>query len=231
MNLPFPLEVLLVVNASSSLKSTACKIIQSEEANTAYRRYLGAREAKNEWLVFLDEDCEILDQSFFTAIETQTFDIQAGFYLNAPGAGYWAKAFNSICNLWVIQNQSFLGGLFCVHRSKFPLHLNYLETPIWGADEAILCNYFRSAGLSIHPNPNLFVRHHANESCFRFFRRAFQHGRYKSLYQNDLPPRPEGLFALDALFSPYFSRRYIPAYLIHKIALICGSISRLQNKS
>lgn len=160
----------------------------------------------NEFIVFLDADCEP-DICFFQNIEqvlsSSVFNnvcklskpagcsvIVSGIYKNNNQSSYLQKVHNVISNIWIRQfyevkmkPRCFLGGVFIVYHqlkmTKLEIHKYFKVTQLWGGEEKMLSQVLinNPFNFEFHLNTNLAVTHLTRSGLKHFLRRAWLHGK------------------------------------------------------
>jgi hypothetical protein len=149
--------------------------------------------SSSEWILFLDEDCEIPSRKFFEKLSGLTrasgnIAIFGGLYLDPPKATYGTQAYNRLCNLWVLKSQTeigvanLLGGCLLVHATAIKSEVK--KNPIrWGGEDTFLLRSLQRAGFVCRLERGLSVIHSPPRAPWSsFFRRAFLHGKHRERF-------------------------------------------------
>ena len=148
-------------------------------------------ENRQNWLLFLDHDCEITEETLKIAkkiSDSVSKDPQnkksfliAGMYKNPPGAGLLQRSHNFIANTWLLQAYKcqgqrplLLGGIFMVFASNESWQADL--TVRWGAEDKLMAYHLRDAGFEFTLSEDLQVFHLTNASFKHFLKRAYLHG-------------------------------------------------------
>lgn len=211
--MPESFEIIVVVNGvkpdeslkTTSLSSGFLKILNVEEKGVNRARNAGLREARASLLLFLDDDCEIMDPYFlarhirFHAENPAVFATGGGYQLPSD-SGRFDEIYNAIQMRWFLlgllqpgQNQNtryLLGGNFSIkaHIAK-NLGLLFDEQIKYGGSES---EFFKKAGLlglELHTN-SFEVLHHTRETLFSISGKLYQQGRGKALIDEKYPDAP-----------------------------------------
>lgn len=231
-NADVPAEIIAVGRAGFVVENA--KMVYTEVPVANFRRSMGASQAQNSVLVFLDDDCVVRDPQFLKKIwlwfsGDSDIHLMAGLYSQGVGLNYFAKAYNYISNWWVLVTSSknrcenFLGGFFCIRRDRFPFEHNFLHTPLCGGEEHWLKQIFQSKGLEATLT-DLVVEHRPKGNAFSFFRRAFVHGWNR---QPNKGYRNYGILVRH----PWVIVAYAPALALHFILVGLGALSQKIAKS
>lgn len=156
-------------------------------------RNLGLAHADSEVVIFLDDDCEIVDKSFVNKhLEAHRFNDEAA----AIGGGYkasslknvWSKVYSLVQQLWISQGQEpegknshLLGGNVSYKKSVIAQFL-FNEEIRFGGAETELHKRLADAGYPLVFHPDLLVNHHVRLSLFGFLKRAYLQGRSAGRY-------------------------------------------------
>jgi hypothetical protein len=184
-----------------------------------------------EWVFFMDEDCEIPGKIFFEKIKKLTlkkskFSIYGGLYLDQPGSTYRSRAYNRLCNLWVLKAchadmaLNLLGGSLLVHAPSVKSDLK--NSPIaWGGEDTFLLRKLQEAGHLCSLEKDLSLIHNPpSTSFFQFVRRAFLHGSHREKFQ--LGSSGVNHKSWRYLFANF---RYWPIWTLHFFFLQAGALN------
>lgn len=183
-----------VIYASSedSFLSLKSKLIQHGVGSIAwcnskvYSRSEFISQNENQWLLFLDHDCEVSSENLqliegLTASAPHSSSVFAGIYADCDSSSYIQKVHNFIANTWLLQsyemqqNKLVLGGIFLVFAKD---KLNVTEEKLfWGAEDKVLTYQFAQSGFAIKLLTDLKVKHLTSNSVKHFIRRAYLHGK------------------------------------------------------
>jgi hypothetical protein len=225
-----PFEVIVVVKNETESKLPDAKIVRASRPEASFRRTCGALQAQYSILVFLDDDCVVRSRTFLADLWNYFRDpenqVVAGLYAQAEELSYLARAYNHICNLWVLNStdlsgacRNFLGGFFSVRKDLFPFDIDLAGSPRCGGDEYLIRNYFEKKNVPIKLS-HLKVHHRPRGNGISFLKRAYIHGRYKATEKSVL--RYKILFS-----NPWVLAAFGPAFFVHYCLVKVGQAGQL----
>lgn len=151
----------------------------------------GARRARAEWLLFVDEDCEITS-SVIERIHAQLHwrkqpDVIWGANYSRQIEGtLYARSYNWIQRSWVLLSRTenapsprahnLLGGFLLLHRDLFGKLEGFDEQIPWAGEETDFLRRAQALGFTTCLLENLEITHKKNLRAAGFFRRAWKQG-------------------------------------------------------
>jgi len=188
----------------------------------------GVRRTSQELVLFLDEDCELPDSQYLNRLQrayqmSDKKSILGGCYLNSRQAGYSAKAYNSLCNSWVLSTgqdqtiENLLGGCLAIPRKI--LDQNTLnECTSWGGEDTFLLRQLQKGGVRLTLLRELDVVHHAQGTIAKWIRRGFRQGYHREKYF--LSSKKKN-FSTRLLYQGVV---FFPYYFMHFLSLFGGML-------
>jgi len=181
-----------------------------------------------EWIFFLDEDCLLPDGQFLNRFESlsKTFpevQIWGGLYLSFNQAAYSVKAYNELCNFWVLlshqgaRTRNLLGGALALHiPSVKPL---IQKNPIsWGGEDTYLLRVLQKAGIDSRYSKEISVYHNPPpQSLLALWNRASKHGESRKKYHLETPT-----YSLNGFLHAFRNIRFWPVWAFHFVSLAKG---------
>ncbi len=145
-------------------------------------------QAQGNYVLFLDEDCELPSSHFISdlccALKEGT--VIGGGYLSATQSP-WQEAYNRLVNYWLelhshLNQPVVVAGNFILPKLKgeglnFPFEMN----SAFGGEEVALRRVLVERGLSIQYDPRFSVLHNGERTARAFLQRAWLHGRSPKL--------------------------------------------------
>lgn len=151
-------------------------------------------ESSADWILFLDEDCSLPDACFLERFQKLTHDfpevqVWGGLYLTEKKSAYSVKAYNELCNSWVllsdqkVRTGNLLGGSMALHVPSVKPYLK--ENPIhWGGEETFLLRVLQKNGMTCRHTPELNVIHHPDPQTLQtLWKRGAAHGKSRKQFQ------------------------------------------------
>lgn len=169
-------------------------VIYSQHAGVNRARNIGLAEAQADLLIFLDDDCEALDENLlelhkaFHVKDPQVFAF-GGLYTVASESGFFDKLYNYIQMRWLYQGvlddqmttKYLIGGHFSIKKNILQTHqLSFNESIIYGGSEL---GFFLNAhikGLKMQLG-EIAVQHNTHESFFSVAKKTFKQGVGKAV--------------------------------------------------
>lgn len=196
----------------------------SDGAGVNQKRNAGASRARGEYLLFIDDDCLLKENAlslfYQKARNTKNKKIWTSTYEDTIDLGYWGKAYNQTCNLWVKTNPfGLLGGCIFLAKKDF-LEIGGFENRIvTGADDAFFAKKAFSKNFEIEVEPAQ-VLHACHNSFRRFMFRSLRQG-IQSLRWNVSAPMASKRSYLKSLSqeTPY---SLWPGVLFHLAGTVIG---------
>ncbi len=160
-----------------------CKVFLCENHVGKTRNTLKS-QAKGEWLIFLDEDVELIGTDFvkyfLSLVAENSVNVFGGFYLSASDASLIDRAYNMTCNLWLLksdlQGPQVLGGIYAIRSGDIP---DYYDGYSFGGEEHPYFSLLLKNNFQIKVCKDWKVRHKPYHTLRSFFRRAWLHGLFK----------------------------------------------------
>lgn len=149
-------------------------------------RNWGATLAQKSHLLFLDDDVTLPDKAHLHRRLKAHIDrpktVLGGGYHSPRGCGFWDKAYNVMCNLWLKRFQIsdvgdlLLGGNFSLEKELFEVHRLDDEAD-WGGEETYSFLQWKRGGVCLLWNRSMYVEHLPEKNLISFFRTAWRQGR------------------------------------------------------
>lgn len=158
------------------------KYILERNQGLSYARNIGATEATNDWLFFLDDDAKLLPDSLSHIIEmTKEFDLCTGiwkaWYKSPPPkwlphstGNYILKGTDEIRDI----GEDFVsGGVMLINKQKlleiggFPTHLGMTGDKVAYGEETYVEEEFKKRGWKVGINPNIVIDHLVGEHKYK----------------------------------------------------------------
>lgn len=171
------------------------KIVQSPSGISRESEIL---KSEGDWLLFLDEDCRLPDPDFLQRFRNLTSRfpdvvVWGGLYLSPPSSSYSVRAYNELCNFWVLLSQqknqfnNLLGGCLALHVPKVTPVLK--SNPIfWGGEDTFLLRGLQAHGLNCRLSKDISVYHQPDsQSLTKIWSRGFLHGLNRNRFNLQTP--------------------------------------------
>lgn len=157
-------------------------------ANVA--RNLGIRFAEGDYLCFLDDDCLILDSSYFQKIE-QYFEsnplikgLGGPYQLSSKANGY-DQIYHHLAMRWLESSahpetgitRNLIGGNCVYKRELFDMGFTFDPAISYGGSELSLNYQLHSHGHELRYYPDLIVQHNPQMSLLSFLSKAYKQGQ------------------------------------------------------
>lgn len=154
-------------------------------------RNLGARKAKGDFFLFLDDDCALPRRDFLLSLHSLLvrhpgYAALGGPYESAAPAPWKVRGYNAMASTWaslgadplseISPAKNLLGGNLCLRREIFA-EFPFDERIIAGGDETELLRRLSCANKRIGFAPSLAVTHLADPSWEGLLARAWRQGR------------------------------------------------------
>ena len=145
--------------------------------------------AKYNFVLFLDQDCEIPNKDYLQNIwdyfsSNSEVDVLAGYYESPPGANSIARSYNKLCKMWAHAGDTpnLLGGCFAVRNPK-RFQDSVWQVNAWGGEDALIGLRLKASGTILASEPWFWVYHHDQGNSIKFIKRAWIHGRARSSFK------------------------------------------------
>lgn len=196
----------------SNLYSEDTKLLCTQFDNTKYfcaekisvnkARNIGASLAMDsyEYIVFLDDDCILEENTFFEAIKfyfQKNADVHVigGLYKNIINASFLDSIYNQLCFQWLQYNEigsnqwRLLGGCLAVRSSVFRMGHFFDEDISYGSSETEFLYRLFKNNIQLRYLSDLSIIHDPELNFVKFFKKAFKQGYFTSKYKIDSFPR------------------------------------------
>ncbi len=166
------------------------QVIQARSQNYP-TRLAHAKTARHEVILFLDDDCVLPHPEYLQSVVSfmQTnYEIQlaGGQYLNSASSGYFDRAYNFMCFLWIISHSpvrssgafkvhNLLGGCLIIRKSIQDI-VPFQDPQFWGGEDTHFVRRCQGAGLQCFYDTSLSVVHSDSGSVKKWIRRGLLHG-------------------------------------------------------
>lgn len=199
------IEVLIMSNGKSELCRKAVESVEKQNFSknkfswrvvhnsNGVSRENELQKSEAAWVLFLDEDCELPDNLYLLRAQeiidqSPTSSYFGGFYLSKVNAPYSVKAYNQLCNAWVLNSQSkkstynLLGGCLLVRANS--VRWGIKENPIsWGGEDTYMLRKWQESGRWGCVRSELSVYHCPEKQTFKKLKsRAYVHGQHRYIY-------------------------------------------------
>ena len=206
-------------------------------------------EALGTIVIFLDEDTLLKDPEFIQRVmalveKNPKMKIFGGLYEDHP-EGLWSdRAYNFICNMWVLmaarpvsteifQTKQLLGGCIVVNKENLDLG-GIFDPPFWGGEDTFFFRQAQAKGISLHFSPKINVRHPCGGNLSKWIKRAYRHGKHGVLFGLNCREnyKLQNIFAFKRywfeilIFSPAISLHFSIVYF----GSLVGSIRRIVDR-
>lgn len=228
------------VNEYSQDFKFSVKVYSSFLANVNVARNLGLTNAKYEIVLFLDDDCEFENQSFFTRVlqlHLENLNI-AGF------GGYYRKGKkSSLSDDFYIENSShwlnrniysfpytkvLLGGNLSIKKSMIK-DIRFDEKIAYGGSELSFCYQCVQRGLLLKVDKGHDIVHVPKISIFQICRKAFLQGKHHIQYmkriEEELPSNINSYYDLEidgTFLKRAYGRLYNLFFQIGRVYFVTG---------
>ena len=193
-------EIILVDNSRNKLlykkyyKSSKCRYIYEGNQGTSYARNTGAKEAKNEMLIFLDDDIVLSDNfrniDFLSLYKDEKFGIAGGKIIVSNKPKYLPKKYTYLAGekdfgnkLINMPSYHYLGGCLLIIKKKtfdlfkgFDVQFGHQGNIIGANEDIIFQELIRKAGLKVVYIPEATVYHFWNENEAKALERVRKQG-------------------------------------------------------
>lgn len=165
-------------------------------------RNLGVQRARGRVLLFLDDDCVIINKNYLKKlwqlfIDSPAVGAMGGSYLNpADGSSWVVRAYHRMTELWIGASQAsspfhgggflcanLLGGNSAYRHEIFTQGHRFNENIFWGGDETEFQRRLVQLGWRMAWHPDLSLEHRASDRVWSYIRQAWRHGRASHQYQ------------------------------------------------
>ena len=222
------------LNKATSCANSIEEIGPVTGPSIASMRNFGAKQARGEWILFVDEDCEINEKKVLKLIEkmekkNSSLGAFAGVYKQKTHSKI-QKTYDRIQRLWVLKGlqekrsyqgnaNHLLGGCLIVKRQAWEKACGFNEKIGWGGEEFDFILRLQKAGYQTAVTYSLRVPHSSQIGIFGFIKRAWRQNYNRGFYKikpeeklkNKMPtsflwkqPMFTSLFATVAIFG-FFS--------------------------
>lgn len=162
-------------------------------------RNCGLQLSQNQILLFLDDDCELIDKHFlkkhldFHQLNLNIF-AYGGDYRLPQVVNRWDRIYNQIQQSWLASGcikecyySHLLGGNFSIKKSMLiEYNIKFDEDLIYGGTELEFFYHCRLKNLTLIKN-ELDVLHNTNESIFSLFAKLYKQGRGTAYIHKKFP--------------------------------------------
>ena len=175
------------------------KFIQAVKEGVNHKRNLGLLCSESPVTLFLDDDCEIEDSSFFQKHISKHKDDQVqvvgGSYIN-KAHGFWSRRYAGVQNQWqqvCFKNNdpAFLGGNLSLKTHSGSKWIRFNEEINFGGSETDLIakiNEIQPQMLSY--DKEIILKHHITIGFFSFIKKAFLQGRSAGVLSSEVSVEP-----------------------------------------
>lgn len=167
-----------------------------DEPGANRARNLGAQSANGDYLLFLDDDTELIGVGFLRNLAELIDGPRAqaawgGYYLSPSNSGISSRTYNCAANLWLMKSCKasrhrpvMVGGCTLVDRRVF-LEVGGFDVARAGAaEELALSQRVQAQGHRVILSQKLSVHHHFQGGWTRVLSNAYRHGRAKPSTQD-----------------------------------------------
>ncbi len=178
-------------------------------------RNLGLAQATGKVLLFLDDDCEALDQNFLQSHinlheNYPEFDGIGGPYANGPKTSALGRVYNLNSRVWLEnsllnapRSLNLIGGNSSYKSKVFNGRRHFDENILFGGSESELNHRLCQEGLRLAYFKDLQIAHHPPIGILAFCRKAFMQGLgsvEKNILQSNVPTESDQLAKRDKFY-------------------------------
>jgi hypothetical protein len=202
------------------------------ESQNGINREEALHSSSADWVVFLDEDCVLPSENFLWHLQNQILEkpeiaAWGGLYDSEPHASYSQKAYNELCNSWLLlsshgdRTSNLLGGILALHVPTVKPLLQ--RNPIsWGGEDTYMLRRLQENGIAMAWSERLNVLHSPpSQTLARWKERALLHGMNRQRYALQTSK-----VSFKGLCRLLLNFRFWPLWSLHFAFLIWGSRSQ-----
>ncbi|MGZ3726649.1 MAG: glycosyltransferase family 2 protein [Pseudobdellovibrio sp.] len=194
----------------------------------------------NEWLFFIDHDCELSEENvvIIRGLIQRNASAQnvifAALYADAEHSKFLQKAHNFIANQWVSSSYEqagesgfILGGAFLAYACQKIEGAS--DSHFWGAEDKYMAMKLNESGYKFKLVPELKIKHLTSPALSHFVKRSYLHGKNDVLLLNQRKDNINYLYWLKKIdfLNPGLVFPVLLHYVVLKLARSIQTVRRM----
>lgn len=213
-------------------------VIENTTPGIAAARNAAVRDARGEFVLFIDDDCILPDEKYltlaFTLAKSSAKIGWAGSYTdNSTGLTFASSFYNYVSNLWLSSFNShgqvsvILGGCAVFPRKELlTCHALFAENDEQAGEEFLFTESLSKSGITTFYHKDLSVGHDPHCDFGTLMKKSWNHGRARSTYTAPAEQKRFTAFTDDFRSAPLERIKFLPLLILFVTAGQCSHLWR-----